>query len=254
MHCQNCGQKLRSKARFCNGCGKSVVERFGSALLTTQSVAAGAPDTPTENLSPKTRTAPNKAAPSTLESQTMPATDQLGLRGTGRQPVAKHTFEEPAPKLSPPELRTTVVEAKAFKELAPTRPVESGSAAKLADATVEAKAFVPPPALANLGASPKVAVPAPPPAPAVISEAAPDASLPDASLPDASLPDASLNASIEFIAPSTQELQSALANKPFFTRMLTPNAANAQHKYLLYAVPLVLLAAFIVFIFFLWLR
>jgi hypothetical protein len=50
------------------------------------------------------------------------------------------------------------------------------------------------------------------------------------------------------------ELQRDLSNKPFFTRMLSPNAQNAQHKYLIYAVPLVLLAALIVLIAFLWLR
>jgi hypothetical protein len=128
MHCQSCGEKLRSRARFCNRCGKSVAERFGSALLSSVSSSAApsatpaAPDTPTENLSPKTRTAPNQAAPSTLENQAMIATDQLGLRGTGRQPVPKNTSEDAIPNLLPAELRTTVVDAKPFKELALTRP------------------------------------------------------------------------------------------------------------------------------------
>ena len=105
MHCQHCGAQLRSRARFCNHCGQSIAERFGSAVLP-------AADTPTENLSPKTRTAPNPQASSTLEGLAQPPTDQLGLRGTGRQPLAKSTSEGVAPKL---EIRTTVVEAKALQ-------------------------------------------------------------------------------------------------------------------------------------------
>ena len=227
MHCQSCGEKLRSRARFCNRCGKSVAERFGSALLAAPAVAA--PDTPTENLSPKTRTAPNQAAPSTLENQAMASTDQLGLRGTGRQSVPKNTSEDVVPKLLPAEARTTVVDAKPFKELAPTRPASAeGLPEKLIAPTVtEAPAFIPPPPVAALVAPPKIAPPASPQV---------------------------QDSSIEYLTPSTVELQRDISNKPFFTRMLTPNAQNSQHKYLLYAVPLVLLAALIVLIAFLWLR
>ncbi len=222
MHCQTCGEKLRSRARFCNRCGKSVAERFGSALLATApSATPPAPDTPTENLSPKTRTAPTQAAPSTLENQAFVSTDQLGLRGTGRQPIPKNTSEDVVPNLLPAELRTTVVDAKPFKELAPTRPASPEKT------VTEAPAFVPPPPVAALVAPPKIAPP---------------------TKPQVQEP------SIEYLTPSTVELQRDLSNKPFFTRMLTPNAQNTQHKYLIYAVPLVLLAALIVLIAFLWLR
>ena len=227
MHCQTCGEKLRSRARFCNRCGKSVAERFGSALLSSvPSATPAAPNTPTENLSPKTRTAPNRAASSTLENQAMIATDQLGLRGTGRQPVPKNTSEDAVPNLLPSELRTTVVDAKPFKELALTRPAVTEGL--IAPTVTEAPAFVPPPPVAALAAPPKIT---PPVAPPQVQES-----------------------SIEYLTPSTVELQRDLSNKPFFTRMLSPNAQNTQHKYLIYAVPLVLLAALIVLIAFLWLR
>ena len=207
-----------------------MAERFGSALLLP---TPPAPDTPTENLSPKTRTAPSQAAPSTLENQAFVSTDQLGLRGTGRQPVPKNTSEDVIPqmpgqmplKLPSAELRTTVVDAKAFKELAPTRPAVIEGL--IAPTVIEAPAFIPPPPVAALVAPPKIA---PPVAPQVQESI------------------------IEYLTPSTVELQRDLSNKPFFTRMLTPNAQNPQHKYLLYAVPLVLLAALIVLIAFLWLR
>jgi hypothetical protein len=132
-------------------------------------------------------------------------------------------------KLPPADARTTVVEAKAFKELAPTRPASAEGLPKgfIAPTVAEAPAFVPPPPLAALAAPPKIAPPVPP----QVQES-----------------------SIEYLTPSTVELQRELSNKPFFTRMLTPNAQNPQHKYLLYAVPLVLLAALIVLIVFLWLR
>ena len=140
MHCQHCGAQLRSRARFCNHCGQSIAERFGSAVLPSSDASTG--DTPTENLSPKTRTAPNPKASSTLEGLAQPPTDQLGLRGTGRQPLAKSTSEEVVPKL---EVRTTVVEAKAFRELAPTRPDPSATPYQ-ATMVVEAPALpVPPP-------------------------------------------------------------------------------------------------------------
>ncbi|NOT61886.1 MAG: zinc ribbon domain-containing protein [Acidobacteria bacterium] len=223
MHCQNCGQKLRSKARFCNNCGQSVVERFGSALLQNMPKPV-APDSPTENLSPKTRTAPNQHAPSTLEQQAQFATDELGLRGTGRQEMPKHTLEEVR---IPLDARTTVVEAKAYKELAPTRPAELPTPPHAATTVVDVPALPPPPPVAAFVPPPQIKVSANP---------------------------AAKEADVEFLTPSTQELQSIVANKPFFTRMLKPNAQNAQHKYLIYAVPLVLLAALIVFIAFLWLR
>jgi hypothetical protein len=224
MHCQSCGEKLRSRARFCNRCGKSVAERFGSALLSS-TPAASAPDTPTENLSPKARTARNQAAPSTLENQAYASTDQLGLRGTGRQPISKNTSEDAVPKLPSAELRTTVVDAKPFKELAPTRPASVEGL--MAPTVAEAPVFVPPPPPAALATPPKLAPPVHPQAQESV---------------------------VEYLTPSTVELQRDLSNKPFFTRMLTPNAQNTQHKYLIYAVPLVLLAALVVLIMFLWLR
>jgi hypothetical protein len=232
MHCQSCGEKLRSRARFCNRCGKTVAERFGSALLSSiPATSSPAPDTPTENLSPKARTAPNQAAPSTLENQAMISTDQLGLRGTGRQSVPKSTSENVVPPM-PDDARTTVVDAKPFRELAPTRPASLDDA--LAQKNIqpltlaEAPAFIPPPPVAKLVASPpKIAPPASP---------------------------SEQESVIEYVTPSTVELQRDLSNKPFFTRMLTPNAQNSQHQYLVYAVPLVLLAALIVLVAFLWLR
>jgi hypothetical protein len=227
MHCQNCGEKLRSRARFCNRCGQSVVERFGSALLQTlpqNMPKSAAPDTPTENLSPKTRTAPNPHAPATLEQQAQLATDELGLRGTGRQDLPKHTSEE---TLIPLDARTTVVEAKVYKELAPTRPAELPPPSPAATTVVNAPALPPPPPAVAFVPPPQISASAHPP----VKET-----------------------DIEFLTPSTHELQSIAANKPFFTRMLKPNAQNVQHKYLIYAVPLVLLAAVIVFVVFLWLR
>ena len=214
MHCQNCGGQVRSHARFCNQCGIAVVEKFGSALLAKPNPTAL--ETPTENLTPKTRTAPNTKAVSTLEGQAHLETDQLGLRGTGRQPLTKVTSEDAVPKL---ELRTTVVEARVFNEVAPTKPValtQPGPAAT----KVEIPALPPPPPAAAFIPPPQLQQSGQPAAPAKPAE-------------------------IEYLTPSTQELQSFAANQPFFTRMPTPGE-NRQHKYLIYAVPLVLLAALVI--------
>jgi hypothetical protein len=218
MHCQYCGAQLRSRARFCNHCGKTVVERFGSAVLPAP--AAAVPDTPTENLSPKARTAQNPPAPSTLEGQPQPSTDQLGLRGTGRQLHAKSTSEERVPKL---DVRTTVVDAKAWREAAPTMPEPTATPLHAATVVVE------PPT-----------TPLPPPPPPV------RASAPLPVAPAEPVNVASAREEAVYLALDTEQLQHEAANKPFFTRMLTPGE-NRQHKYLIYAVPFVLLAAIIVF-------
>ena len=229
MHCQSCGAQLRSSARFCNQCGRVVFERFGSAVLPAPE--ADGPITPTENLAPKIRTAPNPPAHSTLEHEGHLATDQLGLRGTGRQPLTKSTSEVAAPNL---DARATVVDAKAFKEAAPTRREPSAKPLQ-ATTIVEAPALLLPPA-APFVPPPKIEQPASaPPAKPAAAQPAP------------------VMQEVEYLTPSTIELQSSVAHKPFFTRMLTPDA-NPQHKYLIYAVPLVLLATVIVFLVFWWLR
>lgn len=89
MFCQTCGSKLRSTARFCNHCGQTVQERFGSALLPTSAHETGEMRVG--------QTAEHEVeAPTTPELHPKPQTDQIQQRGTDRQPLAKATAQESA--------------------------------------------------------------------------------------------------------------------------------------------------------------
>ena len=92
MFCQICGAKLRSTARFCNNCGKPVVQRFDSA----PSQSSDAPPPPPAPAAPSMQhqTQETVQAPTTPELGPKPQTDQITQRGTERQPQAKETAQE----------------------------------------------------------------------------------------------------------------------------------------------------------------
>jgi len=103
---------LRSTARFCNHCGKPVAERFGSALLQPSD-----PPPPPAPKPPQVQHATQETvqAPTSPELMPKPQTDQIGQRGTERQPYAKATAQESVvaqamPMGAPPGAITNVSE------------------------------------------------------------------------------------------------------------------------------------------------
>ena len=158
-------------------------------------------------------------APTTPELTPKPRTDQIHQRGTDRQPLAKATAQESA---IPPNHAATIplgTPPGAITNVSRPYPDDLGTAAT---------------PLAESGATPQSF--------AAVSRA-------NTLVEDDAVEDA---------APgelSTLELQRSVANKPFFTQMITPDAAphaGQQHRRLARAVPLVLLALIVLLVLAYW--
>jgi hypothetical protein len=156
-------------------------------------------------------------APTTPELTPKPRTDQIQPRGTDRQPLAKATAQDVPPPPLPPKLDATIplgTPPGAITNVSRPYPEE------LDNLPVEVAEVPPPQAFGAISL-----------AHTLVEEETDVEAVP--------------------LELSTAELQRHAAAKPFFTRLLAPGAAgqsDVQHRRLVRAVPLVLLALIVLLV------